>query len=212
MLEKIFDQDNGFMRVMETACDLILLNMLTLCFCIPVVTSGAALTALNDVVWHRIRNEETYIVKGFIRSFRANLKKGIAFGVFLLLVAGIFAVDYLAAGEWFPVLRVLVIVAAVCMLGIVVYVFALLSRYENTLANTVKNAALLAVGYFPRTVLMVAVILLYVAGMFCFLRYTVPVILLFGVSLPCYLCGLVYNGVFEAMDSRSEGKKHHYSI
>ena len=39
--------ENPVMRALSTTADLIMLNLLTILCCLPVVTVGAALTALN---------------------------------------------------------------------------------------------------------------------------------------------------------------------
>ena len=44
---KLFSPDSKFMRAMSTLGDLMLLNLVFLLCCIPVVTVGAAVTALK---------------------------------------------------------------------------------------------------------------------------------------------------------------------
>ena len=57
MLEKIFDMENPLMRALSVVADLIILNVLFVICSIPVITWGASFAALNDVVWHLVRNE-----------------------------------------------------------------------------------------------------------------------------------------------------------
>ena len=74
MLKKLFDMDNPVMQALSTAADLLVLNMLTLLCCLPVVTAGAALTALHDVVYKIVLHEETYPYRMFFPAFRAILR------------------------------------------------------------------------------------------------------------------------------------------
>ena len=82
------------------------------------------------------------------------------------------------------------------------YAFAMLARYENTLPRTLKNALLLAVGYFPRTLGMTV----FAVGLWLlaiqFLRYGAPTLFLFGLSLPCYVCILLMRGIFAKLENQ----------
>lgn len=200
----LFDMDNPVMRTLSTAADLIVLNLLTLLCCLPVVTVGAALTALNAAAIKIVRGEETAPVKDYFRTFRENFKKGTVLGLIFLLIFAILIVDYLAAGSTVPILRPVILAIALLMLMLGQYAFALLARYENTVRGTLKNAFLLAVGYFPRTVGMavfaVALWLLAVQ----FLRYGAPILFLFGLSLPCYVTILLMQGIFTTLEKAKQ--------
>lgn len=196
----LFDMDNPVMRTLSTAADLIILNLLTLLCCLPVLTMGAALTALNAAAIKILRGEETAPVKDYFRAFRENFKKGTVLGLVFTLVCGILAADFLAAQTYIPALRPVIAAMALLVLTLGQYAFALLARYENTLRGTVKNALLLAVGYFPKTLGMTA----FAAALWLlaiqFLRYGAPILFLFGLSLPCYVCILLMQGIFANLE------------
>ena len=46
---RLFNLDNPFMLALNKLADLIILNFLTMICCIPVITIGASMTALNYV-------------------------------------------------------------------------------------------------------------------------------------------------------------------
>lgn len=200
-MKRIFDMDNPFWKALAVAADLLILNLLTLLCSLPILTAGAAFTAMNDVVVHMVRQEEGYVAKPFFRSFAANLKKGTLLWVLLLVAAALLYFDYLAAVVYVPALRIPIAAMAVIVLAIAMYAFALLARYENTLFGTLKNAVTLAVGFFPRTLGMVvfAIGLWFVS--LRFYRIGAPILLLFGLSLPCYICILLMNGIFEKLEN-----------
>lgn len=195
-----FDMENPVMRTLSVVADLIVLNLLTILCCLPVVTAGAALTALNATVIQILRGEESAPAKDFFRAFRENFKKGSAMGLLFLLFFLMLYVDYLAAQTFIPALCPVIAALALLVLTLGLYAFALLARYENTLWGTLKNALLLAVGYFPKTlgmaVFAVALWLLAVQ----FLRYGGPILFLFGLSLPCYVCILLMQGIFANLE------------
>lgn len=196
--------ENPVMRTLSVVADLILLNLLTLLCSLPLITIGAALTALNVTTIKIVRGEESALVKDYFRAFRENFKKGTGMGLLFLLIFAVLIADYLAAGSYIPILRPVILAIALLILMLGQYAFALLARYENTVRGTLKNAFLLAVGYFPRTVGMavfaVALWLLAIQ----FLRYGAPILFLFGFSLPCYVTILLMQGIFAKLENSEQ--------
>ncbi|MBR6209280.1 MAG: YesL family protein [Oscillospiraceae bacterium] len=201
-MSRIFDMDNPVMRALAVAADLLVLNLLTMLCCVPVLTAGAAFAAMNDVLLHQVRGEEGYLLRSFFRSFAANFKKATLLWLVVLAALVLVGADYLAAGLTIPGLRVPVIAVGVLVIAWAMYVFALQSRYENPPGRTMKNAAALMVAYFPRTLGIVA----FTGGFWLlavkFWRIGAPLLLLFGLSLPCYVALLLLSGVFDKMEEK----------
>lgn len=159
----IFSMDSKFMQAMNRLADLMLLNLLFLVTCLPVFTIGAASTALYSVTFRIGTDREERIFRCYFRAFRDNFKQGT--GLFLalflpgvLLLVCLFlstalggALRYLALA-YIPLLLLLAFVYS--------YAFPLLSQFYGTVKLTLKNALLLSIGYFPRTVVMVVLNLL----------------------------------------------------
>ena len=200
---RIFDMENPVMRALAAACDLLLLNLLTLLCCLPVLTAGAAITALNDMVIRMVRQEDEYIVRPYFRSFKDNLKQGTLLWLLVLLAAALLGFDYLAALSYLPMLRVGILAISLIVFAVVLYAFALLARYENSLRATLRNAAVLSVAYFPRTLGMLAATVLFWALCLRFAQIGAPVLLLFGFALPAYFCALLLSGVFRKLDENA---------
>lgn len=207
MFRRIFDMENPLMRALGAICDLLVFNILTAICCLPVVTAGAALTALNGQMLRYIRGEDSSVVRPYFRAFRANIKQGSLLGLLFLAAAAVFFVDYQMAVAVLPPLRVAVIAAALIVGAIAIYAFALSARYENTLWNTLKNAASLSVAFFPKTLGM----LLFTVGLWVvclnFFQYALPVLMMFGLSLPAYICALLLDGVFQKIEPENDNKE-----
>ncbi len=199
-MKRLFRSDNPLMKALSIAADLLILNLLTIVISIPLITLGPAVTAMNDIVIRIVRGEEGYTVKPFFQSFAANFKKGLLLSLILIGSAAVLYADYLAAVAFIPPMRVAIIAIGVIILAISFYAFGLLARYENTFRATLKNAALLAVGNFPRTLFMVICAVGLWAVCINFYRVGTPVLFLFGFSLPCYVNILLLNGVFRKLD------------
>ena len=148
-MTRLFDMDNPFWQGLSIVADMMMLNLLALLCSLPVVTLGAAFTAMNDVVIRIVRQEEGGIVRGFGKAFRQNLKNGCLFGLLLLAVMGILYFDYLCALTYAPVFRFGIAALAILLLAVAIYTFALLARYENGLFATIKTPLPSALPSFP---------------------------------------------------------------
>ena len=199
-MRRIFSMDNPLMKALSIAADLILLNLLTILLCLPVVTIGPAVTAMNDIVIRIVRGEEGYIIQPYFKAFKANLKRGMLFSLILAAAGGILYLDYLVLMAYYPDLKVVVFAIAVIVLVIFIYVFGLQARYENTFRNTFKNALILAIVNFPRTLAMVVCTVGLWVLCITFYQFGIPILLLMGFSMPCYVNILLLNGVFRKLE------------
>ena len=156
-----------------------------------------------------MRGEDPTISKPFFRAFRNNFKQATLLWLPMLLILGALVVDYILfkdrGGVIGPLMSTVTIIVAVLWQAMFLYVFPLQARFENSNRQTYKNAWLLALGVFPRTVAMVIISLVPL-----FLFYTVgdvilPFYLMLGVSLPAYLCAKLYSPVFLKLESADEG-------
>lgn len=208
-MKNFFSMDAPLFRILSTLYDLIILNLLTLAACLPIVTAGASLTAMHAVLIGMARDEEPYIVRSFLRALRENLRQSTLVWCGYLLVSalcfrcfqdgGVFPLGGLTRGCAGIVLILLFLLS--------LYLFPLLARFRNTTARTIQNSAALMVAYLFRTAGMAAVHVL-CAGLFlAFLPWTVSLFVLFGLSLPGYLCALLYSPVLLRLEKRSDGEE-----
>ena len=157
---RIFDMDSPVMRFLGRLADLMILNLVTLLCCLPVVTIGASLTAMHYVLLKMVRNEESYIVRSFFKSFKENFKQ--ATGIYLIMTAlGIvIGTDiYFWTNLEGTVATVMsaVSIGAACFLSMgLIYVFVLQATFENPVKRTIINSFLIALQRFPVTLLLAA--------------------------------------------------------
>ena len=204
-MDKFFDSNNPVMRFLSRLVDLVILNVLTIVYSLPLITAGGALTAMNYVLLHLHRGDETYIIRMFRKSFRENFRQGIPEGLLVLAAAAITAVDMLALhgseSRTATLMMIVITVIAVMIFVTSVYMFALQSRYENTVGQTILNAARLAVTYLPRTAGMAVIWLIWIMILVFLYKAASLFFLIFGLTLPGYLCTMLYNRVFEDLES-----------
>ena len=76
--------DSPLMQKLALLFDLMILNILTVLLSLPVITAGAAMTALYDAVW-RLKHNCGNLIRDYWRSFCGNLKQATGLWLFLLL-------------------------------------------------------------------------------------------------------------------------------
>lgn len=77
------------------------------------------------------------------------------------------------------------------------------AHFENTPLNILRLAAILAVAYLPKTVLM-AVLWIVPVVLFWNVTLSWPLIAMFGLSLPGYLCAKLYDPIFRKLEENQE--------
>ena len=204
-MDKIFNSENPVMRFLARLVDLVVLNVITILYSLPLITLGGALTAMNYVLLHLHRGDESYIIKMFRKSFRENFRQGIPEGLLVLAAAAVTAVDMLALhgseSRTATLMMIVITVIAVMIFVTGIYMFALQSRYENTVTQTILNAARLAVTYLPRSLGMAAIWIIWILMLVYLYKAASLFFLLFGLSLPGYLCTMLYDRVFADLES-----------
>ena len=204
-MDKFFDSENPVMRFLARLVDLVALNVITILYSLPLITAGGALTAMNYVLLHLHRDEETYIFRMFRKSFRENFRQGIPEGLLVLAAVVITAVDMLALhgseSRTATMMMIVITVIAVMVFVMSVYMFALQSRYENTVAQTILNAARLTLTYLPRSAVMAVIWFIWILMLVYLYKAASLFFMMFGLTLPGYLCAMLYNRVFEDLES-----------
>lgn len=204
---KFLDMDSPVMRILNRVADLLILNFLMIICCIPVITVGAAYTAMHYVLLKMVRDEEGYLVRGFFKSLAANFKQATVIWLIMLLIIGVYIGDGLIfqySSIQFPKLLMIAVVAiAILLLMTALYVFPLQARFENTVKNTLKNAMILAFANLPKTILMVVLYALPLVIAY-FSSYALIFVIMFGISAPAYGAALLYSGIFKKFEPEKE--------
>ena len=204
---KFFSMDSPLMQGLGKLADLMFLNILTLICCIPIFTVGAAWTALYYMTLKIVRDEEVYIARDYFKSFRQNLKQATAVWLLQIFVTAILVLDYYLmyndeVKSGFPlVLQVMLMVVTVIAITTFMFVYPVMSKFENDLKHTLKNAFLMGVMQLPKVILMVILwIAPLVISVVAFQIF--PLVVLFGMSLPAFTSSLMYNKFFQRMEDR----------
>lgn len=162
---ELFNLDNKFFQGINKIVDCVCLSFLWVLLCIPVVTAGAATTALYYTVNKVIRNNRSYIWKEFWHAFRTNFKQSTLVWLILIFIYVIMGIDcyimfqYAKAGVSYGSLY---IVFAVLMLIVTMwanYLFPYMARFENTLKAVLKNCVIMALLNLGKSVVLLVLFL-----------------------------------------------------
>lgn len=208
---KLFNLDSPLMVFLTMVGNLMIVNVITLLLCIPILTAGDAFTAMYYVTIKMARGDDPYIIKAYFKSFKENFKQSTILWVIMLLVAFVMITDFRVVyggmeGKLVPALKVVLVIVAVFVTMTCLYIFPVLSRFENTVRQTIKNAFLMSILNLPRTVLIVIVHLLPI-GLMLVSASILPILFLLGFSTVAYLASTQYVKIFKKYEPESENQE-----
>ena len=185
---------------------LIVINFLLLICSIPVITTGAAICAAHKVLMDMACDCEEHVVRSFFEAFKDNFKQSTAAFLITAVVAFLLYMEFILVNNFLPstsFLNVMFTILACVAGGVAIYLFPLITRYDNTLKGQIKNAAMIAIMQLHKTVLMVAM-------------HAIPIILFFffpqvfvfsligwfslGISFIMYLDAMLMKPAFEEIE------------
>ncbi len=155
--------DGFFGRFLNQILDQMILNFLFLVCGIGIVTFPASLSALYAVELKIQRGEEPNVAVSFFREFHFLQ----TLGAFCVLIAGAAPGALVWYGcahwglpdfiQWIPAFWEL------CVFGVGCWIYPLMARYENTLRGMLGNAVTLCFTFFPTTLLLIVIALMFPA-------------------------------------------------
>lgn len=202
---KLFSYDSKFSQIMLKLCYGCYLNLLWMVCSLPVFTAGAATAALYDVTLRLAREEEPPLTRQFFKAFRENFRQATVLWLILLGVGALLGTDayilyhlYKSTAGMVSVIctlgLALIIVAAICYVVVLMYVFPLIASVKNTNFAMLKNALIIGIHYLFCTILVFAI---HFAMFFAVVAVFTPLIV-FGEGLCALLSSYLLGKVIRA--------------
>lgn len=178
----IFNPENRLFQILNKIAGIMQLSLLWFLFSIPIVTVGAATTALYYTVNKTLFKNRGYLWQEFWSSFKSNFKQS-TIAWFVVLSLYIFAIiDFyiLRAFVAFAdnpnmdyVVFAILLALATCWAS---YLFPCIARFENKTWLLMRNAFIMAILNLPWTVLLLVPFILAIVllGAFPPLLFIVP--------------------------------------
>lgn len=200
---KLFDIEGPVIQFLNRVADLMILNFLVMICCFPIITAGAAFTAMHYVLLKIARKEEGYLVKGFFKSFKKNFKQATIIWLAMLAIIAFYSVDFYifknSEVEFSRIFIIIFLALAFVFILTAVYAFPVLARFENSTKNILKNAVSIAILEFPKSIVMVVIYILPVV-LVCISTYSWVFVFMFGISLPAYAVAMIYSNIFKKFE------------
>ncbi|HOO27348.1 MAG TPA: YesL family protein [Lachnospiraceae bacterium] len=205
-MNRIFDMEGPVFTTLNRLADLVWLNILYIICCIPIFTIGASTTAMYYVTMKMAKNEEGYITRSFFKSFKLNFKQATLLWLLALAAGGILLLDYAIMGGRFgdivemnEILRKVVTGILFAVGGlyvfVMIYLFPLLAKFDNSIKNTIKNALLISIRHFPFTLLLIVIPVVPFVLMY-FVNQLVLFVFFLVFSLVAFASSYIYVKIF----------------
>ena len=199
-MSTLFDPDGMLMSGLRKIADIVLCNILFCLFSLPVITAGAALTALHTAMQELAagRDEDDQSPERvFLRVFKEDFKKStllwlICLGCMAFLFLYYFVTGMLT-GNLGRVYRITFFVLLMVFLFGFQYIFPIEARFRLHVKDTLKNSWLLSIAAFPWTILSLAI----PAGLVYILFFMNPT----GFSMGVFLWTICGFGVVTFLNS-----------
>ncbi len=182
------------------------LNILWLICCLPIVTIGASTTALFYVSLKVAKNEEGSITKAFFHSFKANFRQSTVIWLILLVVGIVLGFDgyifyHMRFDNAFWTVGTAIFLVAVAAYAIVLmYIFPLLARFDNTIGAMFKNSIMLGMRFLLCTAIMAVI---YFVMVYIIINVFTPIII-FGEGLCALLCSYLLSNILLLCQEKTE--------
>lgn len=207
-MNQFLNPDNPVMQLITKIVSSVYLNILWFLCCLPVFTAGASTTALFYVTLKMVKNEERNLTKEFFHSFQENFRQGTKIWLILLGTGIAMAFDgYVLyhmryTNAFWTVTAAVFLVALAAYAIVLMYIFPLLSRFDNTVTAMFKNSIILGMRFLLCTALMAAV---YFIMAFVVIRIFTPAVI-FGEGLCALLCSYLLSNILKLCQEQSEQK------
>lgn len=208
-MNNLLKLDGPVMQLINKAFYSVYLNILWLICCIPIVTVGASTTALFYVTLKIAKNEEGSLTKAFFHSFKENLKQGTIIWLILLCLGIILGVDgyvlYHMRFEnvFWTLCTAFFLIATVAYAVVLMYIFPLLARFDNTTGAMFKNALFMGIRFLLCTILMAVI---YFVMTLVVVRFFTPVVI-FGEGLCALLCSYLLSNILLLCQEKTESNQ-----
>lgn len=198
----IWGFDGSFMACCDKLFDVMVLGFLWILCSLPLITVGAASTALYYAVVKCVKNNEGYAARAFFHSFRQNLIPATILWVIFAAVSFLMQLNIGILLDKTDGYLGLFLIALYALAGVYVavsacYAFPALSRYDMPAGWILKISMYMEVRYLGTSVVLLAVLVC--CGM---LIWKVPLLMLFTPGAVAFLMSEFLERVLRKHDGR----------
>lgn len=203
-----FWYENKFFRIAGKVVDVFFASVLWLLFSIPIITMNTASVALYYTVHKSIHGDRGYIWQNFWGAFQSNFKQTTKIWlVMLATIAFLFAdyrITYLAVQHGMPFQFFCYVFLFLMLFWAAWYIVqsAYSARFENSMKDTMKNAAVISLVNLHWSLLLLVLSLVVLLAI-----YLVPPAILLLPAGFAYVCEMILERIFRKYMSPEDLKK-----
>lgn len=213
-MRDFFNTDNKVMKALSKLFDIGYLSIVFILFCIPVVTMGAALTALYYTTVKVIRRDRGYVFQEFWRSFKLNFFAATKMWVIelVIIVIMLFNITTVMEGttQTSGYMLGAYIVMSIIVYAVSCYAYPVLSRFVMKNTQIVRLSLYLAARHIYFTIPLIVISAAAIIAVFLLIPYMpiVP-ILVPGLAslLYSYIMEIVLKKYMNAVGSETDGSE-----
>lgn len=204
MMRRFFGPDSNLFKFLLMLMNLAIMNALFLLTSLPVITIGAAYTALLSCVFDLLMDEGRFSARFFLKKFRAVWKPASLIGTAGLLVLAVLAhhaaLFFASESSVRLLITGLYIALFIWVFGTLFCQFALLARKERWEKEMLKDSALLALAKLP---IHIAILILTLSPLTIVMMPAssvialLPVVVLFWIACPAMASGWMLKRILE---------------
>ena len=203
-MENLFRYDSKFWEILEEISDIVILNFLFIIFSIPIITIGASSSALYTVSLKKTNEENISVFKEFMRSFKSNFKISTLAWIFTIILASMLFLDFyisnLISIKFIGlVLKFISTLVSILLIFNITYLFPMISKFDNTLKNTIINSTIISIQYLPYTIIMSILNVLWIVLLFSLwnsYHYILFFYIIMGFGIVSYINSIILNRIF----------------
>ncbi|MBO7675440.1 MAG: YesL family protein [Atopobiaceae bacterium] len=199
-----FSYESKFSKVMMRFSQGCYLNLLWAICSLPIVTIGASTTALYAVALKIARDEEGDITQQFFSALRSNFVQATQIWLILLAIGAVLGTDIYVLTRLqaattgtlaiaITIALAMVIVSCIVLAIVLMYVFPLVARVQNTNVAMIKNSFLMGTHYLFCTI---CVFVIHAAMAFAIIAFFTPLAIL-GEGVCAILSSYLLNPVIQ---------------
>ena len=204
-MDNLFRYDSKFWGLLDKVTDIVILNFLFIASSVPIVTIGASISATYSVSLKKIKNEDISVSKEFIKKFRSDFKVSTLVWILMIVVGGVLLVDFhisnlVSNGILSMILKFISTLVGVIYLFSLTYIFPIISKFDNTIKNTIINSILISIQSLPYTIIMFVMNILWIILIFSlenYFGYILFFYIIIGFGAVSYTNSIFLNKIFD---------------
>jgi len=158
----------AIMDKLSLVADYLLVGVLWLLCSVPLVTTGAATSAMYRTVYQCMFQKEGYVLGTFFKAFKQSFfQSSLIWTVYLVLASSFLLNRQQLAGSYSLLSDAIQIVLGICLLvllPLVVLVLAYIARFEDPLKIILRNCGLLALTHLGKMIQMLVLYTVVIVG------------------------------------------------